>query len=166
MKTAAPATQQPPAHQSESHHSRHQSYSCDDRHCKETQQPHAISRDSCQHERRDDAPPHRTQNVFKAPLPLPPLMDVELATSSSTSLRPTATSQPPAPTSATTTNVTHTMSLPPTASTSAQSTTQTQLQLVIMTRPALGVAPLTSIAQSVELRWPSEATRLPNYTHF
>uniref|UniRef100_A0A915IVQ3 Uncharacterized protein n=1 Tax=Romanomermis culicivorax TaxID=13658 RepID=A0A915IVQ3_ROMCU len=107
-----------------------------------------------------------SKDVFKAPLLPPPLMDVELATSSSTSLQPTATSQPPAPTSATTTNVTHTMSLPPTALTSAQSTMQAQLQLVIMTRPVLGVAPLTSTTQSVELRWPSEATRLPNYTHF
>uniref|UniRef100_A0A915JWT7 Uncharacterized protein n=1 Tax=Romanomermis culicivorax TaxID=13658 RepID=A0A915JWT7_ROMCU len=108
------------------------------------------------------------KDVFKALLPPPPPpMDVEPATSSSTSLPPTATSQPPmAPTSATTTTVTHTTSLPPTAPMLVQSTTQAQPQLVITTRPVLGVAPPTTSAQRFERRLPSEATRLPNYTHF
>uniref|UniRef100_A0A915JTC6 Uncharacterized protein n=1 Tax=Romanomermis culicivorax TaxID=13658 RepID=A0A915JTC6_ROMCU len=105
--------------------------------------------------------------VFKAPLPLPPPMDVEPATSSSTLLPPTAMSLPHmVPTSAMATTVPHTTSLPPTARTSVQSTTPAQPQLVIKTRLVLGVAPWTSSAQRFEPRLPSEATRLPNYTHF
>uniref|UniRef100_A0A915JYR5 Uncharacterized protein n=1 Tax=Romanomermis culicivorax TaxID=13658 RepID=A0A915JYR5_ROMCU len=110
---------------------------------------------------------NRPKAVFNVPLPPPPLMNVEPATSSSTSLRPMAMSQPPTtPTSTTTTTVTHTTSLPPTAPMSVQSTTPAQPQLVITTRPVLGVAPPTSFAQCLEPRLPSEATRLPNYTHF
>uniref|UniRef100_A0A915KQ56 Uncharacterized protein n=1 Tax=Romanomermis culicivorax TaxID=13658 RepID=A0A915KQ56_ROMCU len=107
-----------------------------------------------------------TKAVFKVPLP-PPLIEVEPAASSSTSLRPTATSQlPMAPTSATTTTATHTTSLPPMAPTSVQSTAPAQPQLVITTRPILGVAPPTSTAQRFEPRLPREATRLSNYMHF
>uniref|UniRef100_A0A915ITR9 Uncharacterized protein n=1 Tax=Romanomermis culicivorax TaxID=13658 RepID=A0A915ITR9_ROMCU len=76
------------------------------------------------------------KDVFKAPLPLPPPMDVEPATSSATSLMPTATSQPPmAPTS---TMVT----------TSSESLGQPVLH------------------PTVEPQLPSEATGLPNYMHF
>uniref|UniRef100_A0A915KVP0 Uncharacterized protein n=1 Tax=Romanomermis culicivorax TaxID=13658 RepID=A0A915KVP0_ROMCU len=97
--------------------------------------------------------------VFKVPLLPPPLMDMEPATSSSTLLPPTATSQPPrAPTSATTTTATHTISLPPKAPTSVQSTAPAQPQFVITTRPVLGVAPPTSSAQRLEPCLPSEAT--------
>uniref|UniRef100_A0A915KBJ1 Uncharacterized protein n=1 Tax=Romanomermis culicivorax TaxID=13658 RepID=A0A915KBJ1_ROMCU len=103
------------------------------------------------------------KDVLEARLPPPPPMDVEPAPSSATSIPPTATT---ALKSATTTMVTHTMSLPPTARMSAQSTAQTQPLLVIATRRVLRVAPPTSSAPTVEPRLPSEATRLPNYTHF
>uniref|UniRef100_A0A915KJB1 Uncharacterized protein n=1 Tax=Romanomermis culicivorax TaxID=13658 RepID=A0A915KJB1_ROMCU len=105
--------------------------------------------------------------VFKVPLPRPPLMDVEPATSSSTSLPPTATLLPPrAPTSATATIVNHTRLLPPMALMSAQTTMPAQPSLVITTRLVLGVAPPTGTAQGFEPRLPSKATRLSNYTNF
>uniref|UniRef100_A0A915I6V0 Uncharacterized protein n=1 Tax=Romanomermis culicivorax TaxID=13658 RepID=A0A915I6V0_ROMCU len=113
MKTAALATQPPPACQSDTHRSRHESHSRDDRHRKETQQIHATSHDSRQQERRDDAPPHRTQSEQ-----------------------------------------------------TCQSTAQAQPPLIIATRPVLGVPPPASSAPTIEPRLPSEATRLPNYTHF
>uniref|UniRef100_A0A915KGS4 Uncharacterized protein n=1 Tax=Romanomermis culicivorax TaxID=13658 RepID=A0A915KGS4_ROMCU len=107
------------------------------------------------------------KGVFKAPLPLPPPMDVEPATSSATSISPTVTSQPPtARTPVTMTTVTHTTSLPPTALTLAQSTVYAQLPVVIATRLVLRVALPASSTPTVELRLPSKATRLPNYMHF
>uniref|UniRef100_A0A915HLI4 Uncharacterized protein n=1 Tax=Romanomermis culicivorax TaxID=13658 RepID=A0A915HLI4_ROMCU len=198
-KTAAPATKPLPAHQTDSHCSRHESHSHDDRHRREAQQGQTTSRDSRQQERRDDAPQHHTQSeqtpqltdyisplhrdaeiqrrlealknppkdVFKSPLPPPPPMDVEPATSAATSIPPTVASQPPTvSTSATPTPVTHTMSLPSTAPTLVQSTAQPQKPLAIATRPVLGVPLPPSSAPTIEPRLPSEATRLPNYTHF
>uniref|UniRef100_A0A915IZU5 Uncharacterized protein n=1 Tax=Romanomermis culicivorax TaxID=13658 RepID=A0A915IZU5_ROMCU len=88
------------------------------------------------------------KDVFKARLPPPPPMDMEPTTPSATSIPPTATLQPP------------------TAPTTAQSTVQAQWPLVIATRLVLGVALPTSSAPTVELRLPSKATGLPNYTHF
>uniref|UniRef100_A0A915ICG8 Uncharacterized protein n=1 Tax=Romanomermis culicivorax TaxID=13658 RepID=A0A915ICG8_ROMCU len=63
IKTAVPAKQTPPPHRSDSHHSRHESHHCDNRHGKETKQPRkdTTSCDSCQQERSKDALPHPTQ---------------------------------------------------------------------------------------------------------
>uniref|UniRef100_A0A915J691 Uncharacterized protein n=1 Tax=Romanomermis culicivorax TaxID=13658 RepID=A0A915J691_ROMCU len=161
-KTAVPASQPPPACQADSHHSCHESHSRDDSHRRETQQSQTTSHDCRQQEHRDDAPQLHTQNaeiqrrmealknlptdVFKAPLPLLPI-DVETATSAATSIPPPVTSQPTtAPTSATTTTA--------------------QPPLIITTRPVLRVPPPPSSAPAIELRLPSETTRLPNYTHF
>uniref|UniRef100_A0A915IIM3 Uncharacterized protein n=1 Tax=Romanomermis culicivorax TaxID=13658 RepID=A0A915IIM3_ROMCU len=107
------------------------------------------------------------KDVFKAPLPPPPPINVEPATSAATSIPPTVASQPlTVSTSATPTPVTHTTSLLSTAPTSVQSTAQPQTPLAIATRPVLGVPPPPSSAPTIEPRLPSEATRLPNYTHF
>uniref|UniRef100_A0A915JT68 Uncharacterized protein n=1 Tax=Romanomermis culicivorax TaxID=13658 RepID=A0A915JT68_ROMCU len=82
---------------------------------------------------------------------LPPPMDMEPARSSAPLLPPTVTS------------------LPPTAPVSSRTTTSTmpaQPQLVITTRPVLGVAPPTSYVQRFEPRLLSKAIQLPNYRHF
>uniref|UniRef100_A0A915LCI7 Uncharacterized protein n=1 Tax=Romanomermis culicivorax TaxID=13658 RepID=A0A915LCI7_ROMCU len=118
-------------------------------------------------QRRIEALKNPPKNVFKAPLLLPPPMDVEPTLSSAASIPPTVTSQPPrAPTPIMTTTATHTTSLPPTAPLSAQSTAYLQPPVVIATRPVLGVALPASSTPTIELRLPSEATQLPNYTHF
>uniref|UniRef100_A0A915KGX5 Uncharacterized protein n=1 Tax=Romanomermis culicivorax TaxID=13658 RepID=A0A915KGX5_ROMCU len=107
------------------------------------------------------------KDVFKAPLPRPPPMDMEPAMSSTILIPPMVTSQlPTAPTLVRTTTITHATSLPPTAPMSAQSTAYTQPSVVIATRLVLGVAPPASSTPTVEPRLPSQATRLPNYTHF
>uniref|UniRef100_A0A915HL52 Uncharacterized protein n=1 Tax=Romanomermis culicivorax TaxID=13658 RepID=A0A915HL52_ROMCU len=118
-------------------------------------------------QRRMEALKNPPKDVFKAPLPPPPPMDMEPVMSSATLIPPTVTSQPPtAPTTGTTTMVTHTTSLPPMAPTSTQSTAQAQPPLVIATRPVLGVPLPASSVPTVEPRLPSEATHLPNYTDF
>uniref|UniRef100_A0A915ILZ4 Uncharacterized protein n=1 Tax=Romanomermis culicivorax TaxID=13658 RepID=A0A915ILZ4_ROMCU len=61
-KTAAPAKHTLPAHRSDKHGSCHKSRSRDDRHLKETQQPHTARPDSRQHEHPNDAPLHHTQS--------------------------------------------------------------------------------------------------------
>uniref|UniRef100_A0A915KBH7 Uncharacterized protein n=1 Tax=Romanomermis culicivorax TaxID=13658 RepID=A0A915KBH7_ROMCU len=183
-KTAASAKQTPPARQSDSHHSRHESHHRDDPHGKETKQSprkDTTSRDSHQQDCSEDAPRHCTQSkqthqealknplkpVFKVPLPPTPPMDVEPATSSFALRPPTATSLPPtAPMSAIPTTIPHTTSLPPTASSSVQTTAPAQPSLVITTPPVLGDAPLAGTMQSFKLRLLSEATRLPNYMNF
>uniref|UniRef100_A0A915LA17 Uncharacterized protein n=1 Tax=Romanomermis culicivorax TaxID=13658 RepID=A0A915LA17_ROMCU len=112
-------------------------------------------------QRRQEALKNPPKPVFKVPLPPPPPMDVEIATSSS------AMSLPPmAPMSAIPTTVPHTRSLPPTASTSIHTTAPAQPSLVITTPPILGAAPPAGTTQSFELLLPSEATRLPNYMNF
>uniref|UniRef100_A0A915JTF6 Uncharacterized protein n=1 Tax=Romanomermis culicivorax TaxID=13658 RepID=A0A915JTF6_ROMCU len=94
-------------------------------------------------------------------------MDVELATSSATSIPPMVMSRPPtAPMPVTTTRVTHTMWLPPTAPMSAPATAFKQPPVVKATRPVIGVAPPASSAPTAEPRLPREATRLPNYMNF
>uniref|UniRef100_A0A915IIL9 Rho-GAP domain-containing protein n=1 Tax=Romanomermis culicivorax TaxID=13658 RepID=A0A915IIL9_ROMCU len=94
-------------------------------------------------------------------------MDVEPATSTTTSIPPTATSQQPLVLiSAMRTTVTHTTSLPPRAPTSAPVAAFKQPPVVIATRPVLGVPPPASSPPTAEPRLPSEATGLPNYTNF
>uniref|UniRef100_A0A915L034 Uncharacterized protein n=1 Tax=Romanomermis culicivorax TaxID=13658 RepID=A0A915L034_ROMCU len=188
-KTATPAPQPPPARQSDSHHSRHESYSHDDHHHKESHQTQATSRGSCQHEHRNDAPPHRTQceqtrqvhstgfyedahqcHFRRSPPKLmdfisPLHRDAEIQRRLE-ALKNPLKDPPTAPTPVMTTTVTHITSLPPTAPTSAQATTFKQPPVVIATRPVIGVAPPASCAPTAEPRLPSEATRLPNYTNF
>uniref|UniRef100_A0A915J038 Uncharacterized protein n=1 Tax=Romanomermis culicivorax TaxID=13658 RepID=A0A915J038_ROMCU len=110
-------------------------------------------------QRRMEALKNPPKDVFKAPLPPRPSLDVEPATSSASSIPPTVTSQPStARTPVTTTMVTHTTLLRPPSPTSAQSTVYAQPPVVIPSRLVLGVAPPASSAPTVEWRLPSEAT--------
>uniref|UniRef100_A0A915J051 Uncharacterized protein n=1 Tax=Romanomermis culicivorax TaxID=13658 RepID=A0A915J051_ROMCU len=134
-KTAVQAKQPPPAHKLDRHCSGHD----------------PLHRDA-EIQKCMEALKNLWKDVFKASLPRLPPMDVEPATSSATSIPPTATSQlPTALTSARKTTVTHTTSLPRKAPTLAQSTVQAQQQLVIATRLVLGVALPPSSAPTVEL---------------
>uniref|UniRef100_A0A915KKL5 Uncharacterized protein n=1 Tax=Romanomermis culicivorax TaxID=13658 RepID=A0A915KKL5_ROMCU len=100
--------------------------------------------------------------VFKVPLLLAPLMDMEQATSSIASLPLRTISLPPmALTLAPATTVATTTSLPFTASTSVQSTAPAQPLLVITTRRVLGAALAAGAVLHFEPRLPSEATK-PN----
>uniref|UniRef100_A0A915IRU2 Uncharacterized protein n=1 Tax=Romanomermis culicivorax TaxID=13658 RepID=A0A915IRU2_ROMCU len=114
-KTAAPVKQMPPAHHSESHRSCHESHSRDDHHRKETQQSHTTSCDSPQHERCNDAPLHRTQSE-------------QMRQVHSTGFYEDTYKH-------------GFVQSPPKAPTSVQSITPAQPQLVVTTRPVLGVAP-------------------------